>query len=159
MTLWPSATLPADGKWMERNGDILTIADYPDLFAILGNLYGGDGNATFALPDDRGLVERGWDHGRGYDANRGFGTEQADAIRDISGYVSFDMGGVETGYVDNATGAFATSKTKNITLQKSTAQPVNFGRYFDFSASRVVPTAAENRMRNRAYLPIIKVLP
>ncbi|MCM1129474.1 MAG: phage tail protein, partial [Oxalobacter formigenes] len=37
MTMWPSATLPADGKWMERNGDILTIADYPDLFAILGN--------------------------------------------------------------------------------------------------------------------------
>ncbi|MCM1513297.1 MAG: phage tail protein, partial [Oxalobacter formigenes] len=85
MTMWPSATLPADGKWMERNGDILQIADYPDLFAILGNLYGGNGTTTFALPDDRGLVERGWDHGRGYDSARTFGSEQEDAIRNIVG--------------------------------------------------------------------------
>jgi microcystin-dependent protein len=36
------------------NGQILPVADYPALFDLLGNLYGGDGVTTFALPDLRG---------------------------------------------------------------------------------------------------------
>ena len=149
MTMWPSATLPADGKWMERNGDILTIADYPGLFAILGNLYGGDGTTTFALPDDRGLVERGWDHGRGYDSARTFGSEQQDAIRNITGTFALELGATVP------TGAFYSGKTTPGANQSGGSNDV----IILFDSSRVVPTAPENRMKNRAYLPIIKVLP
>ena len=35
-------------------GQILQISDNPDLFAMLGTTYGGDGITTFALPDLRG---------------------------------------------------------------------------------------------------------
>lgn len=41
--------LPADGR-------LLQVADYPDLNAAIGNLYGGDGVTTFALPDLRGRM-------------------------------------------------------------------------------------------------------
>jgi len=38
-------------SWLEPNGDLLLIASYPDLFANIGNTYGGDGINNFRLPD------------------------------------------------------------------------------------------------------------
>jgi len=38
-------------SWLEPNGDLLLIASYPDLFANIGNTYGGDGIVNFRLPD------------------------------------------------------------------------------------------------------------
>ncbi|MDO9334050.1 MAG: tail fiber protein [Dehalococcoidales bacterium] len=38
------------------NGQILSIATYNVLYAIIGTTYGGDGQSTFALPDLRGRV-------------------------------------------------------------------------------------------------------
>lgn len=40
--------------WASCDGQLLLISDYPDLFAILGSRYGGDGISFFALPDLRG---------------------------------------------------------------------------------------------------------
>lgn len=40
--------------WAFCNGDLLSIAEYTPLFAILGTTYGGDGQTTFAVPDLRG---------------------------------------------------------------------------------------------------------
>lgn len=42
--------------WAVCDGALLNIADYPDLFQLLGITYGGDGTSTFALPDLRGRV-------------------------------------------------------------------------------------------------------
>lgn len=39
---------PAD--WAVCDGRLLNVADYPQLFAAIGNQFGGDGTATFALP-------------------------------------------------------------------------------------------------------------
>lgn len=36
--------------WAACNGDILPIAEYQALFAIIGTKYGGDGKTNFALP-------------------------------------------------------------------------------------------------------------
>jgi len=44
------ATVPPPG-WLPCNGRLLTIADNPPLFSLLGVDYGGDGRTTFALPD------------------------------------------------------------------------------------------------------------
>ena len=40
--------------WMEMNGQILSIAQNTALFSLLGTMYGGNGQTTFALPDMRG---------------------------------------------------------------------------------------------------------
>ena len=45
--------------WAFCNGQVLQIADYTALFNFIGTTYGGDGNATFALPDLRGRIPVG----------------------------------------------------------------------------------------------------
>ena len=40
--------------WMRCDGQLLPIAQYTALFALIGTTYGGDGQTTFALPDLRG---------------------------------------------------------------------------------------------------------
>lgn len=54
---WVSTSLPSD-KWLICNGQTVTIAAYPSLFALLGIRFGGDGVTNFTLPDlqDRALV-------------------------------------------------------------------------------------------------------
>ena len=42
--------------WARCDGALLNVADYPDLFQLLGFTYGGDLVNTFALPDLRGRV-------------------------------------------------------------------------------------------------------
>jgi microcystin-dependent protein len=42
--------------WMFCQGQLLAIAEYDALFALLGTTYGGDGQTTFALPDLRSRV-------------------------------------------------------------------------------------------------------
>lgn len=46
-TFAPAGFLPLEGQ-------LLSIADYPTLFNLIGTIYGGDGQNTFALPDMRG---------------------------------------------------------------------------------------------------------
>ena len=47
------------GGWAPCDGRLLNIADYPDLFNVLGTLYGGDGETTFGIPDLRGRTAIG----------------------------------------------------------------------------------------------------
>ena len=42
--------------WAQCNGQLLPIANYQALFALLGTTYGGDGVTTFALPNLQGRV-------------------------------------------------------------------------------------------------------
>jgi microcystin-dependent protein len=42
--------------WAALNGQLLPIAQNTALFSLLGTIYGGDGQTTFALPDMRGRV-------------------------------------------------------------------------------------------------------
>jgi microcystin-dependent protein len=42
--------------WMQCAGQLLPIDQYATLFNLIGTTYGGDGQATFALPDLRGRV-------------------------------------------------------------------------------------------------------
>jgi microcystin-dependent protein len=51
--------------WMFCNGQILPIAQYSAVYAILGATYGGDGRTTFALPDLRGRIPVGVGTGTG----------------------------------------------------------------------------------------------
>jgi microcystin-dependent protein len=42
--------------WLDCDGTLLHVNDYPALYALLGITYGGDGIHTFALPDLRGRL-------------------------------------------------------------------------------------------------------
>ena len=42
--------------WERCDGHLLPIKDNEGLFSLIGNIYGGDGTTTFALPDLRNAV-------------------------------------------------------------------------------------------------------
>jgi microcystin-dependent protein len=68
--IFPYATVP--NGWLSCDGQSLAIASYPDLFLVVGTLYGGDGVTSFNLPDLRGRVPIGPGQGAGL-TNRSVG--------------------------------------------------------------------------------------
>ena len=46
----------APAGWMFCEGQLLPISENETLFQLIGTTYGGDGQATFALPDLRGRI-------------------------------------------------------------------------------------------------------
>lgn len=52
------ANFPQAG-WLACNGQMVGVADYPALFAIIGTTYGGDGETSFALPNLQGRAMMG----------------------------------------------------------------------------------------------------
>jgi microcystin-dependent protein len=51
--------------WAFCNGQVLPIAQYQALFSLLGTMYGGNGQTTFALPDLRGRAPMHFGQGPG----------------------------------------------------------------------------------------------
>lgn len=51
--------------WAKCEGQLLPIASNSALFSLLGTTYGGDGRTTFALPDLRGRIPKGYGNGLG----------------------------------------------------------------------------------------------
>lgn len=47
--------------WLLCDGSLQLTSNYPDLFVVIGNTYGGDAKTTFGLPDLRGrlIVQNG----------------------------------------------------------------------------------------------------
>ncbi|WP_411369224.1 phage tail protein [Escherichia coli] len=139
---WPSATPPTG--WLKCNGAAFSAEEYPELAKAYPNN---------KLPDLRGEFIRGWDDGRGIDAGRGILSAQGDAIRNIVGHISFVRCGPESS--DRADGAFRYDSNWSTKI-KSTDLADNWGSVVSFDASRVVPTAPENRPRSIAFNFIVR---
>ena len=106
------------------------------------------------LPDMRGEFIRGLDNGRGVDAGRGLLSNQGDAIRNITGEFSDFMYQDELSLSGTLTATGAIYRDLNIRDISATAVASKIlpqGDKIKFDASRVVPTANENRPRNIAY--------
>lgn len=153
------ATTSAPSGFLKCNGAAISRTTYASLFARIGTTYGaGDGRTTFNLPDLRGEFLRCLDDGRNVDAGRRLGTAQGDAIRNITGAFDTSKGSWAQQFVDFAetSGAFDLIRGN----KQWTGDPNNGGNNlptgFKFDASRVVPTANENRPRNIALLACIK---
>ena len=148
----------APAGWLKANGAAVSRTAYAALFAAIGTTYGtGDGRTTFNLPDLRGEFVRGWDDGRGIDSRRALGSAQSDAIRNITGKLDSGQNQAEQLF-DNVitSGAFGKEQaTKQWTFDSSARGDAVTAVTFD--ASRVVPTANENRPRNIALLVCIKI--
>ncbi|MDO6434218.1 tail fiber protein [Flavitalea sp. BT771] len=74
--LWPCNFNPRG--WAFCQGQLLSIAQNTALFSLLGTIYGGNGQTTFALPDFRGRVPVGVGQAPGasmYDLGQVGGTE------------------------------------------------------------------------------------
>ncbi|GKX41625.1 tail fiber protein [Pectobacterium carotovorum subsp. carotovorum] len=145
---YPSATPPAG--WIKCNGQSFNKSAYPQLAAAY---------PSGVLPDLRGEFVRGWDDGRGADAGRTLLSAQGDAIRNITGRLLY-------GY-DADTGVAADADAG--ALHYDTTQGVRDSQYLTWAthtanlwypakldASRVVPTANENRPRNIAFNYIVR---
>lgn len=78
---------------LETDGSAILRADYTDLYAAIGVIFGaGDGSTTFNLPDYRGLFLRIWDHGAGIDPDAATRTDRGDGTTgDIVGTKQADM--------------------------------------------------------------------
>jgi phage-related tail fiber protein len=120
-----------------------------DLKEYGGKWGDGDGSTTFTCPIYDGAFLRYADNGRGLDVGRELGSWQDDAIRNIEGsfgniaYQTGQAGGTGRGAFEGETGEFG-----NTYLATSSSSIDNDG--IDFDASRVVPTAADNRPMNYA---------
>lgn len=140
-----SASTTAMPGTLKANGAAVSRTAYARLFAKIGTVFGaGDGSTTFNLPDLRGEFIRGWDDGRGVDVDRVFGSAQGDAIRNILGW-----GGSSVAY--GYSGAFYPGTARSAVGAGGSS--LNDAM---FDASRVVPTASENRPRNVAMLYCIR---
>lgn len=131
--IWHSDTLPKDAFWCD--GSSFDKDKYP----LLAMVY-----PSGKVPDYRGVVLRMRDRGKGYDPNRTLGSFQSDAIRNIKAdhaRLTWPSNGRETN------GAFY---TVNNGSSKSWASGSESAVTIHFDASRVVPTASENRMKNIA---------
>lgn len=132
---WPTAT-PPDG-FISLTGQAINQATDPLLYARFG--------AT--APDMRGNVARGWDNNRGIDTGRTLLSEQGDAMRNIIASLNDVYGASLT-----SSGAMAGAVIED-SVQTYASGSNKFKRVASglFDASRVVPTANENRMRNVAW--------
>ncbi|EJH0005801.1 phage tail protein [Escherichia coli] len=147
---WPSATPPTG--WLKCNGAAFSPEEYPELAKAY---------PTNKLPDLRGEFIRGWDDGRGIDTNRSLLSSQGDTIRNITGFINEVKGTIDkaTFRLQTGTGAFALASqaTRNIYNNLGTYETKNTPYTgFSFDASRVVPTASENRPRNIAFNYIVR---
>ncbi|MGR4038274.1 phage tail protein [Pseudomonas sp. 910_21] len=153
MVPFPKGTVPAG--FLEVDGSVQSAATYPDLAAYLGTTFntGGEGAGNFRLPESRGEFLRGWDHGRGVDAGRALGSEQQDALQNITGESStFPTGNTAP---LNSSGVFKTNARSGVPTGIAGGGAWSSAS-LDFDASRVARTAAETRPRNLAVMWCLK---
>lgn len=135
------------GRWLFCDGRELSRTDYPELFEAIGTTYGeGDGTTTFNIPDRRGYFGRCLDAGAevDYQSDREIGSKQGDAIRNITGKM-YDNHLSSSNVMEGAI-----TSTVNGTGYNYVGDGTYFGLNTDFDASRVVPTAPENVVKNIA---------
>lgn len=136
---YPKSTPPTG--YLVLLGQTISQSTYPILYGLYG--------AT--LPDLRGQFLRGLDYGRGLDSGRTILSEQGDAIRNIIG--AFNSSNFRP--MEYTSGAFYLDDTNLLSggwdsyISSTSSAPT-------FDASRVVPTANENRPKNIAFLYIVK---
>jgi microcystin-dependent protein len=84
--------------WLPCDGRIVKIREYPDLYTVVGDTFGGNGKTTFALPDLRGRVVVGTGHGNNLtprDLGQSFGAETVTIDLDHMPLKSSDNFGIQ----------------------------------------------------------------
>ncbi|EKR6424678.1 phage tail protein [Escherichia coli] len=152
---WPLETPPTG--WLKCNGAAFSSEKYPKLAKAY---------PTNKLPDLRGEFIRGWDDGRGVDAGRTILSAQGDAIRNI--YGEFKTVNTENYSIWESVGSFKgalvplnpSTNNSYFSLIRSMVTERTDGAVYpkviSLDASKIVPTANENRPRNIAFNYIVR---
>lgn len=101
--------------WQFCNGQLLSIAQWTAVFALVGTTYGGNGQTTFGLPDFRGRIALGTGSGPGLpsvDLGEMAGVPTTTLLltnlpfhnHTISGTVTMQANGGTDGQTDDPTG-------------------------------------------------------
>lgn len=162
--LWHNGTrVSIETGYVAMDGQLLLRATYPILWAKIQSSFNlindtlwlanngarssyssGDGSTNFRMPDlngkSAGALKSPVLRGDGYATT---GTVLGDAIRNIVGNGGFGENKTVGTWETQTTGAFYTDVTKTVSGSGGTADSDNAPLAFD--ASRVVPTADENR--------------
>lgn len=147
--LWSSQSVTPAG-FLVCDGRSLKKSEYAELFTVIGYTYGGSGD-DFNIPN---FSDGKFMRSIGGNAAR-LGKAQNDAIRNITGSFQGDNGiyGEFTNSQNGALGAFYTDRTLK---RKYTNQGWSDDYGLAFDASKVVPTANENRPYNASVVVLIK---
>ncbi|HDL6510019.1 TPA: phage tail protein [Yersinia enterocolitica] len=140
-------TTPPQG-YLKCNG----AAFYPYRYPTLATLY-----PTHKLPDLRGEFIRGFDDGRGIDANRTLLSAQTDALQNITGGINGVSESMGSAPESHFSGAFGKSPAIGNDNTPHHTDITHCGS-FDFDASRVVRTATETRPRNISFCYILRAV-
>jgi microcystin-dependent protein len=150
IAMWGGQVAPIG--WLECNGQ--STAAYP----LLGQIVGA------AVPDLRGEFIRGWDHGRGVDASRTFGSAQGDLAKPVSHThnVPFASSYTHPAWASGSS-AYGSLQPTEAQCNSSVTYPdggIEYGTsYFNFNIATSGPSTAsgaETRPRNIALMYIIK---
>lgn len=151
--LFAGDTVP-DG-WLPCNGAVVSRSAYPELFEAIGTIYGtGDGSTTFALPDTADRFPRFAGNGLAV------GETQEDAIRNIVSEIRKTRGALPL--LEAAQGELTQNGALFVdhyfSMLNAAESKVSYDLAYNLrlDASRVVPTAAENRPKAIAFKACIK---
>lgn len=181
---WPGSRAGIPAGCVPADGQTLTRALYPDAYAEIaagkmpvvteaawsadplqrGAYTLGDGSTTFRMPDyngkQPGSIGAVFLRGDGVNSSGTAGTLQGDAIRNITGALSPNSDGAEGGWFgsDGGSGALAPRSTNaSVFVPTLASNPSGRRAGISFDASRIVPTASENRPINVTGCWIIKL--
>ncbi|SHG64261.1 Phage Tail Collar Domain [Pantoea sesami] len=135
--------VPPDG-WLEGNGQAFDPAENPKLLSVF---------PSGRVPDCRGYLIRGWDHGAGVDpdSDRQVGSIQQDAMQQITGTFPADTREAQVA------GSYTTGVFTERRISKgSGSDGTNRGRLYTFDSARQTRTASETRGKNIATMVIFK---
>jgi rhizosphere induced protein len=138
--------------WHECDGTTLDATKYPDLYAVIGTLYGGQGNPGFKLPDYRGYFLRGTNTGNKYgpDQNRELGNVQQESVQrhhhnytghhlEASGGTGFEGSGFDANSDPSGwTGPYNTSSDVFLPEKNGTPPDKGLNMPFEYDETRPV---------------------
>lgn len=140
--------------WLECDGTAVSRTTYANLFAIIGTKWGnGNGTTTFNLPELRGEFLRGWDHGRGVDTGRAFGSAQAEMIGPHTHPIT------DNGHKHNERGSGSPGVTTTSQFSNALSAAADQSTETALATTGITinnNSGTENRPRNKAAMWIIK---
>jgi hypothetical protein len=77
---FPGSVVPDDYALVNGAAVPRVSQVFGPLYEVIGTIYGAPDANSFYLPDTRGVLLRGLDHGRGLDPGRTLGSYQADSV-------------------------------------------------------------------------------
>lgn len=117
---WPCPAGNVPVGFLIEDGSTLNIDDYPDLFAVIGTTWGGDGVTTFQLPPGEGYYPIG--AGPGLDVGDEVGANEIDLSHThATGTLGVDSGGEHSHASGTLASASAGEHTHSVSGAASSA--------------------------------------